>query len=243
MAIIERMYISRSNGEFRMVRSAVGGGVTDKRIVIVGAGGHGRVIAGVLRSQGMHVLGFVDPDPCIKGKMIDGMPILGGDDVLLDMNPGETFLVNAIGAVRDTVRRRAVGERLTKLGFAWVGCIHSRASVDSGAKLMGDVQIMAGAIIQGGTAVGAQVVVNTGAVVDHDCLVGGYCHIATGATLAGGVVLGRGVLVGAGAVIIQNIQVGENAVVAAGAVVVSNVSPGVMVAGVPAVIKKTLVGY
>ncbi|WP_050479716.1 acetyltransferase [Herbaspirillum rhizosphaerae] len=201
-------------------------------IIILGAGGHARVLLKAL--AGATVLGLTDPDPAKAGGAIAGIPILGTDDALKAYAVDKVVLVNGIGSVGSNERRRDLFARYKQIGYAFLNVCHPSAVVADDVLLGEGVQIMAGAILQTGCSVGENSIVNTGAVVDHDCGIGRHVHIAPGAVLSGGVEVGDNAHVGAGATVIQGVRIGANSLVGAGAVVVRDVPPGVRVAGVPA---------
>jgi UDP-perosamine 4-acetyltransferase len=207
--------------------------VTKERLVILGCGGHARVLLAALALLGRYPVGCLSPRPPEAG-WPDTIELLGGDDRLATLDPCRVTLVNGRGSIGSTEGRRRLFQSGKAEGFNFADVVHPAAHVAAGVELGEGVQIMAGAILQNGTRLGADVIVNTGAVIDHDCTVSAHCHIATGARLSGGVVLGEGVHVGTGAAIIQGIVVGKGAVVGAGAVVVHDVAANVTVAGVPA---------
>lgn len=203
-------------------------------VIVVGAGGHGRVVADTLRAAGMEIIGFTDSGRTLHTKRIDGHLVLGTDDVLADYDKSRITLANGIGSTGIPDLRRDVQLRLESAGWRFETIIHPRATVSPGARLTGSVQVMAGAVIQTGAAIGAGSIVNTGAVVDHDCVIGTYCHIAPGATLSGEVQLGDECHVGTGAAVIQGVRLGPRTLIGAGAVVVGNHPGASILAGVPA---------
>lgn len=192
-------------------------------LIIVGAGGHARVVLAALSDS--PVAGWVTPDHP-PGAVLDGVPVLGGDALLTSRSEP------AHAAIGDNARRRAVVERAGPR--AW------RAIVSPHAIILGPVEIGEGAfigaraVLQPGVRIGRHAIVNTGAIVEHDGAVGDFAHIAPGAVLAGGVSVGEGALVGAGAVVTPGVAIGRDAVVGAGAVVVRDVADGVTVVGNPA---------
>jgi UDP-perosamine 4-acetyltransferase len=203
-------------------------------VIIVGAGGHGRVVADALRAAGFEVLGFTDPAESLHGALIDGLAVLGGDGVLDPYRLSGLELANGIGSVRVPDQRRAVQEGLAKAGWRFATVIHPGATVSPSARLESGVQVMAGAVVQPGAVLGTGSIVNTGAIVEHDCVVGSFCHVASGATLSGSVHLGAECHVGAGAVVIQGVRIGPRAVIGAGAVVIRDHPGSATLLGVPA---------
>jgi UDP-perosamine 4-acetyltransferase len=210
-------------------------------VILLGAGGHAKVLLDVLRLQRVEVLGVVAPRKP-SDAVFDVVPWLGDDDdAVRGHAPADVLLVNAVGSIGDTTARRALFERWRGAGYEFLSLRHPAAVVSALQCVLGHgVQIMAGAVVNPGARVGDDVIVNTRAVVEHDCEVGAHCHIASGALLCGGVRLGAGVHVGAGATIIQGITVGAGSLIASGAVVTKNVDPLTLVAGVPARPKRQL---
>lgn len=200
--------------------------------VIVGGGGHARVVASTLRRLGEPILGFTDPD----GKATLGGDIehLGGDEILNEKEPSEVVLTMGMGSVRDTRHRASLFTEQVQYGFRFPPLIHPDAVLASEATVEAGAQVMAGSVIQPGALLGENVIVNTNASVDHDCQIGAHSHVAPGATLSGEVVLDSQVHVGTGASIIQGVKIGKNSVVGAGAVVIKDVPPETVVVGVPA---------
>lgn len=208
-----------------------------KPVIVIGAGGHARVVADALLAAGREVLGFTDADSACHGTQIDGLPVLGGDEVLASHGVANIALANGIGSTGVPTRRRAVHESLTALGWRFATVLHPRATISPRARLEDGVQVMAGAVVQPGAVIGVGSIVNTGALVDHDCVVDVHCHVAPGATLSGAVHLGPECHVGTGAVIIQGVRLGARTLVGAGAVVVCDHPGAATLMGIPAQVK------
>lgn len=189
------------------------------RIVILGTGGHAKVLAEALRAMEKTDIHFAGPED---------------EATLLATDPGTVLLVNGVGSIGDSSKRRVLHERFRNAGFRFFTVIHPSAIVAADAEISEGAQVMAGAILQPGVHVGANAIINTGAIVDHDGIISAHAHVATGARLAGAVTVGTGAHIGAGAIVIQGIDIGANAIVGAGAVVVGSVSTGTVVVGVPA---------
>lgn len=209
-------------------------------VVIVGAGGHARVVADALMCQGVEVRGFVDPDVSTHGSPVYGRPVLGGDAALDEPELADCDLVNGLGGVGlegGPPLRRRVQERLQAQGRRFVGVRHPTAHVSSRADLAADVQVLAGAVIQPGARIGVGSVINTRAVIEHDCRLGGFVHCAPGSVVCGDVDLGDDVHVGAGSVIRQGLILGRGVIVAAGAAVVADQNLAAVLMGVPAKVR------
>lgn len=203
-------------------------------LLILGAGGHARVLIEALLAGGEVIAGIVDIDPALQGKTLMGIPVLGGDEIVDDFPRGEIRLVNGIGSIRDTRRRRELFDRFAARGYLFATVVHPAAVVASDAVLEEGAQVMAGAVIQPGCRVGRNSIINTKSSADHDCLIGDHVHIAPGVTLSGDVQIGDHAHVGTGATVIQGVVIGADSLVAAGAVVVRNVTAGARVMGMPA---------
>jgi len=203
-------------------------------IIVLGAGGHAKVLIDALLASSALIAGIVDPDPTLVGTTILGVPLLGGDDVVSEFPNSEIQLVNGLGSVGLPVKRQQLFERFKGLGYDFATVIHPSAVVGSDVVLAEGAQVMAGAVIQPGCRIGINSVINTRASVDHDCIIGDHVHIAPGVTMSGGVQVGNGTHLGTGATIIQGASIGNGCLVAAGAVVTRDVIAGTMVRGVPA---------
>ncbi|MEZ5333389.1 MAG: acetyltransferase [Thermoanaerobaculia bacterium] len=194
-------------------------------IVLLGAGGHAKVVLATLTACGHDVSEVLDDDPARHGSTLLGRPVTG-PIAGHAFRPGQVATL-AIGSNR--VRRD-----LTALDLAWVGAVHPAATVHETVTLGAGTVVFAGAVVQPDTALGGHVIVNTAATVDHDCRIGDWAHLAPGCHLAGGVRVGEGALLGIGCAVIPGVTIGAWATVGAGAVVLEDVPPGSVVTGVPA---------
>ncbi len=199
---------------------------TAAKIVIAGAGGHGAIVADILREG---AIGFVDDDLELYGTTVLGLPVLGPIASLPELD--HDAIVVAIG---DNRTRREVTERLVAAGERLARAIHPFASIAPSATIGDGAMLCAGAIVLPRAVIGRGVIVNTKASVDHDCVVGDFAHISPGATLGGNVRVGEDSLVGLGASILPGTSVGSRSIAGAGAVVVRDVPDDVTVLGVPA---------
>jgi sugar O-acyltransferase (sialic acid O-acetyltransferase NeuD family) len=206
--------------------------ITNLPLIVVGGGGHAKVLVSTLFLLRQKVLGFVDLNRSMPP--LFGIANLGDDDAVFAHSPDQVRLVNGVGSTSSTIQRQRIYEKFVKRGFVFESVIHPSAMVAPEVEIGAGVQIMAGAVLQPGTSLGDNVIVNTGACVDHDCLIEAHAHIAPRAVLSGNVHIGRGSHIGTGATIIQGIRVGAAAIVGAGAVVIRAVPDEVTVAGVPA---------
>ncbi len=205
-------------------------------VVLLGAGGHGRVLLDILLQQSYEVLAISDPD-YKKMLPLNNIPLMD-DREALQYSPAEILLVNGLGSVGDTGKRRQVYESFKNRGYQFATLIHSSAVVSPRAGLGEGTQVMAGAIVQTGVTIENNSIINTKSTVEHDCRIGAHVHIASGAILCGGIEVGDGVHVGAGATVIQGISIGKDSIIGAGAVVISDLPEAVIAVGVPARIIK-----
>jgi len=205
-------------------------------LVILGAGGHAKVLIEALRSQGNDdSIVALDNNAELWGHKVQGVPVLGGDDLLPRLvKNGLRRFVNGLGGVRDNRPRKELFEQALALGLEPISVIHPSAIISSSAELGPGCQVLAGAVINASAVLGSNVIVNTRAVVEHDCRLGSHVHVASGAVLCSGCTLGEGVHVGASAVVRQILEIGEWAVLGAGTVVISNVDNEALVRGIPA---------
>ncbi|MGR3990984.1 acetyltransferase [Pseudomonas sp. 1121_17] len=201
-------------------------------LVLLGAGGHAKVLFSLIKAAGRELLGVCDPGLAKAGASHwRGVPVLGGDDALKTLDPSTVGLVNGIGQLVGSGLRQRVYEEACADGFTFPVLIHPAAWVDDSVELGQGVQVMAGAIVQPDVRIGVNSVINTRASLDHDCVIAAHVHIAPGAVLCGGVVVAQGAFIGSGATLIQGVVICARSVVGAGTVVVREVPPDSIVKG------------
>lgn len=206
-------------------------------VVLLGAGGHAKVLLDVIRLRGHSILGVCAPE-LQPGTQWEGIEVLGNDAVLKALDPDQICLVNGVGLVPRSTARRRVQETFSEKGYQWLTLEHPSSLRAAGGIIEDGVQLMASVTVQPGYRFGAGVIVNTGAVVDHDCQLGEHVFVGPGAVLCGGVKTGRGVFIGAGAVILPQVEIGDDTIIGAGAIVTRSVKAGCMAVGNPARIVK-----
>lgn len=211
----------------------------DKPVVVLGAGGHARVLISLLNLIGRPIAAVLDDDSAKHGQPIGHTQVTGGFDGLDDYRPADVELINAIGSTLCPTTRQAIYEKMTARGYAFATLVHPAAFVDADATLEPGAQVMASATVQVGATLGRNCLINTGAVVDHDTTIGPHTHLAPGAMVCGGSRIGPGCHIGAGVTVIQGITVGRGTIVGAGATVVNDVEQDMIVVGTPA---KSIVG-
>ncbi len=197
-----------------------------KDIIIVGGGGHAKVIINILKkNREFNILGYVDIE---NNGSILGVDYIGNDDVFIDDSSNSNLgLCIGIGKVDSSDRRRKIIEKIKKKCFYWPPIISLNAIINEEVNVGKGSQIFDGVIINCSTEIQEFCIINTNSTIEHDCIIGKYSHIAPGVTISGGVSVGTNVLVGAGAIIIQNINICNDVVIGAGSVIIKNITePG-----------------
>jgi len=201
--------------------------------VILGAGGHGRVVLDILLSARRYrAVGFLDSNPAMHGRRMDGLPILGGLDVLPQLRA--QGIRSAIVAIGDNGVRRGFADEIESAGFELINAIHPSANLAHNVTLGRNVVVAAGALVCAHCQIGDSAILNTGCIVDHESMIGTSAHICPGARLAGRVTVEAGAFIGIGATVLQCLRIGCEAIVGGGAVVTRSVEPMTTVVGVPA---------
>jgi sugar O-acyltransferase (sialic acid O-acetyltransferase NeuD family) len=201
-----------------------------RKVIVIGAGGHGKVVADALLASGQDELtGFLDDAPSLRGKRLLGYPVLGAICTWADWGADEVVL-----AIGENEQRRRVYDQLATAGAVFASVLHPRAILGTGVRIGRGAVAFANVVVNADSAIGVNVILNTMCSVDHDCTVAAHVHVAPGVRLAGGVRLGEGAFIGIGATVCPEVTIGSWAVVGAGAVVTRNVADRATVAGVPA---------
>jgi sugar O-acyltransferase (sialic acid O-acetyltransferase NeuD family) len=198
-------------------------------ILVLGGGGHAKVLLDLLKQLDARVSGVIDPAFPTGFSGVLGQKVLGNDDAVLQFKPTDVLLVNAIGSTRPAGARSRIFDYFAGKGYTFATLVHPSAIVCDDTRLGEGAQVMAGAIVQAGARLSANVLVNTGASIDHDCEIGAHVHIAPGAVLSGGVHVGADAHIGTGAVVIQSVRIGERAMIGAGVTVLADVPTEVSV--------------
>jgi acetyltransferase EpsM len=204
--------------------------------VLIGAGGHAKVILDILEENKETVIGLIDDNPLLQE--LRGYPILGNINYvpyLLEKYKENLKFIISIG---DNRVREKISARLNSLKVTFGKAIHPSAAVSSNAFIGEGTVVMPNAVINSSAYIGKHVIINSGAIIEHDCLVEDYAHISPGATLAGNVQIRRMAHVGTGANIIPNITIGSNSIIGAGAVVTQPIPESVVAVGIPAKVIK-----
>ena len=184
------------------------------RLVIIGAGGHGKVIADNALKNGYTDICFAD-DRAAGTCM--GLPIIGTSAELEALDDGRTEFLIGIGS--NQVRKR-IAERAA---LPWATLIHPSAQIAADVTLGSGTVVMAGAVINASAKVGAHCIINTGAIVEHDNVLGDYVHLSPRTTLSGTVAVGECAWLGTGTSVINNVEICSNATVGAGSIVIRSI--------------------
>lgn len=203
-----------------------------KKVVIIGAGGHAKVIADIILKRADTLIGFLD-DNIKVGTKIDnqkGFEVLGKVNTSLELQEKDSELEFIIGIGNNNIRKNIAEEYDLKYYTA----IHPTANIGFGVVIKEGTTIMANACISPSTYIGKHCIINTAAIVEHDNIIKEYVHISPNATLAGTVVVGVKSHIGAGATIINNVNVTSNVIIGAGAVVTKDITESGTYVGVPA---------
>ena len=203
-------------------------------VIVLGTGGHAKVLVVSLLASSTQILGFVDPAPFVAGQTIRGILVIGPDEEIMQYRPDSLQLVNGIGSVGYPQKRIALFDKFNNKGYTFGIVVHPSAVIPSDIALGEGAQIMAGAVVQPGCRIGRNVIINTGVCVDHDCDIGDHVHLAPGVTLSGDVSIGEGSHVGTGSTVIQGVRIGKNCIIGAGSLVLKDTADGITIAGNPA---------
>lgn len=193
----------------------------NKNVVIIGASGHGHVIADIVRANGDNMIGFLDDD---LSKNVLG---LVSD---YTKNSNAEFIIG--------IGNAEIRERISEIPVKWYTAIHPSAIVSPSAEIGEGTTVMPNAVISADVIVGKHCIINSAAVVEHDNRIDDYTHISVGAKLGGNVNVGKKTLIGIGATVINNVTICDNCMIGAGAVVINNIEKHGKYIGIPAKVMK-----
>lgn len=212
-----------------------------QRVVILGGGGLAREVLDVFRAcnevtERYEVVGFIDENPESKGKVLSGVPVLGGFDALDGMGSSDLYAIAGVGS---PVTRRKLVTKAVRQGLRFCNVFHPTAVLTEYIQWGVGVVVTAGCIFTNHIRVGNHSFVNLDCTVGHDAVIEDYCNINPGVHVSGNVTLEQGCEIGTGAVIIQGVRIGYWSVIGAGAVVSRDLPCNVTAVGVPARVIKT----
>lgn len=191
-----------------------------KKLAVIGASGHGKVIADIALRLGYENIVFFDDNAAIKE--CAGFPVVG------KINDAIVIECDKIVAIGNSKIRERIQSKIKT-----VTLIHPDAIISRRVKIGEGTVVMAGAVVNSDAVIGNGCIINTGASVDHDCVIGDYTHISVGAHIAGTVIVGNNTWVGAGSIVSNNVNICNNCFIGAGAVVVKDIKEEGTYVGVP----------
>lgn len=206
------------------------GGQTRPKLLIVGAGGHAKVVIDLVRAEALYdLVGLIDRP---SDALVNGAVVIGSDEDLPRLRAeGVTHAHVAIG---NNARRLSLARELESKGFTLANAISPAAFLSPSTALGAGIAVMAGAVVNVDSRIGDAAILNTRASLDHDGTIGEGAHVAPGCALAGNVSVGRLAFLGVGTSVIPGIAIGDEAIVGAGSCVVRPVPPRTKAYGVPA---------
>lgn len=210
----------------------------EKKIVLIGGGGHCRSVIDVAETAGREILGIID-DFRPVGDSVLGYPVIGSDRDI-EKYVGEAEFIVTVGQVKDAGSRKSLHERVLSAGGKFATLISPLAHVSKYAQVGEGTVVMHNAVINAGAIIGNGCIINTACNIEHDAIVGALTHISTGAMINGGAVIGSEVMVGSGAVVLQSIVIDNGCVIGAGAVVTRPTEEIGIYVGVPAKFLKSV---
>jgi len=200
------------------------------KLIIIGAGGHGKVAADVALSMGCYrEIEYIDDN--YEHNKCYGYPVIGDCSVIDKYTDGAQFFV----AIGNSKTRQEKMELLERSGAEIATLVHSSAVIGKDVTLGKGTIVMPGTVINAEAEIGEGVIINTGSTIDHECNIDEYTHISVGANIAGQVVIGKHSMIGAGSVIINNISICDECIIGAGAVVIKDISESGTYIGVPTI--------
>jgi len=200
-----------------------------ENLVIVGASGHGKVVADIALLMGQYENVYFMDDFAHHSECM-GIPIIGKTDNIDEWLETADFFV----AIGNTNIRKCLLEKIQSKKASIATLVHPNAVIGSNVTIGEGTVVMAGVVLNADCCVGKGCIINTGATVDHDCIIGDYVHVSVGAHVAGTVSVGECTWIGAGAVISNNVSILGDCTIGAGAVVVGDIETSGTYVGVPA---------
>ncbi len=195
-------------------------------VLIIGGGGHAKVVASTLIASGIKISGIIDDDEKKWGQHIFNIPIAGLQQY------GDISNKKAVIAIGDNSIRKRIAEHMKNV--IWETVVHPHSYVHPSASIGLGTVVFAGAVVQPDAVIGEHCIINSNSSIDHDCVIGNFAHIGPGASLAGNVSVREGAFLGIGTVVIVGKKIGQWATLGAGSVVVTDVDDRVTAVGIPA---------
>ncbi len=206
--------------------------IEPKRILVYGAGGHGKVVIELLQAVGAEIAAVIDDRITNSAERLLGAAVISPRDAVENyIQPGD---VSGLVAIGHSLTRLEKAAWFATQGVRLITVVHSSAVVSPTAELGQGTQVIAGAVINAEAKIGENCIINTNSVVEHDCILGDGVHIAPGATIGGNAKIGDRSQISIGASVLPGIEIGSDVMVGAGAVVTKAIPDGATVVGIPA---------
>lgn len=205
-----------------------------RKVVVLGAGGHARVVVECIDKQEYEIVGYLDKDNSCVGEIIEGIPIIGQDSSPNYWKAaGIEGCIIGIGHVGNYKIRNRLFDIYHAEGFSMINAIHKTSCISSSVIIGKGNAIMPGVVINSNAKIGNNAIINSGAIIEHDVVIGDGVHIAPGCTVCGATSIGNNTFIGAGSTIIQGLQIGANSIIGAGSVVITDIPDNVIAVGNP----------
>lgn len=204
-----------------------------KKIIIVGDGGHAKVVIDIIQEMNCYeIIGVTSNN---KINQFCGYPVLGNDNILSDyLKNGVNNIALGIGGFKDNIQRTKLYNKFTGLGFNIINAIHPKTSVSKSVSIGNGVVVFPGVALNTEVKIGNNVIIATGSTIDHETEIGSNTLVSAGVTIGANVIIGEGTLCALGSKIVSGITIGKNCLIAAGAVVVNDIDDNSVVCGIPA---------
>lgn len=211
-----------------------------KKLVLLGAGHHAREIIWLINTinencspaDRWEIVGLIDDvTEGVKGKIIDGLPVLGGFDFFERADPRDLYIIAAVG---DPETKKILVEKAGPFELPYATLVHPSAVVAPSATVGPGSVVFPLSILSVNVAVGDHVTINMACSLSHDCQVKEFATLSPKVALAGRVTIGESIFLGTGCTVKDRISIGEKSIIGAGAVVVEDIPSGVTAMGVPA---------
>ena len=194
-------------------------------IIIIGSGGHAKVVKELVEILGHKIIAVCDPNDSNKNHPFWKNIVFHRNESELQKYSKKTvFIANGLGHLpKDNISRKKVFYFLNEMGFSFPALIHPASFVSNNAELYDGVQIMAGSVVQPGCIIKENTIINTSSSLDHDCKIEDNVHIAPGNTLCGSVTVGKNSFIGCGSSVIQSITIKEDTFIKAGSTIIKDI--------------------
>ncbi len=213
--------------------------MAERKIVLIGGGGHCKVVVSQLKKTEFAIAGIVDKYKS-PGVFTEDVKVIGTDQDLTSLyEAGIQYALITVGSIKDNSKRRQLFHMIKKIGFKIPVIVSPAAIVDKSADIGEGTVVMPGCIVNVDASIGINCIINTGAIIEHDCRIGDHCHLAPGVRVSGGVEIGEMSFIGVGSSVIQGVKIGRNVKIGAGTVVLNDVPDNLVVVGSPGKIKKS----